>query len=317
MKGYKAFRKDLICSGKQYAENTVFEEGVYNKGMHFCKNPLDIFEYYPLIDNEGNITEFAEVEALDDAKTDDDKTFCTKKLKIGSKLSLSQFIEASFDFASQNIKSQVETSDDPYAKFVGGYNAKLAGGIYAKLVGGNHAELVGDDCAKLVGGKAATIIGSDGAILVGGDYTTAVGKYCAKLVGGNCTKLIGDAGAILVGGNFAELVGGNNTTLVGCHNAKLVGGDDAILVGGDYTTLTGGYNAKLVGNCCATLIGDSNAIIVGDHDSVAKGKKGSIIVLVERDGNLNIVDFKAVQVDGEKIKEDVLYKLENGELIQV
>lgn len=56
---------------------------------------------------------------------------------------------------------------------------------------------------------------------------------------------------------------------------------------------------------------------MGDHGSTAKGKKGSIIVLVERDGDLNIVNFKAVQVDGEKIKEDVLYKLENGELIQV
>ena len=26
MKGYKAFDKGLICRGKQYAENTVFEE---------------------------------------------------------------------------------------------------------------------------------------------------------------------------------------------------------------------------------------------------------------------------------------------------
>lgn len=26
MKGYKAFEKGLICRGKQYAENTVFEE---------------------------------------------------------------------------------------------------------------------------------------------------------------------------------------------------------------------------------------------------------------------------------------------------
>ena len=26
MRGYKAFEKGLICKGKQYAENTVFEE---------------------------------------------------------------------------------------------------------------------------------------------------------------------------------------------------------------------------------------------------------------------------------------------------
>lgn len=237
MKGYKAFSRGLICRGKQYAENSVFEENteICSKGMHFCKNPLDVFQYYPLVDKEGNATEFAEVEALDSAETHDGEAFCTKKLKIGPKLSLSQFIEASSDFASQNIKSQAEASDSE------------------TLMGGNNA----------------------------------------KLVGGDCAKLIGDAGATVVGGNYAEIVGGNATTLIG------------------------GINTKLVGDYATKLIGGSNAIIVGDHGSTAKGKKGSIIVLVERDGDLNIVNFKVVQVDGEKIKEDVLYKLENGELIQV
>ena len=49
-----------------------------------------------------------------------------------------------------------------------------------------------------------------------------------------------------------------------------------------------------------------------------KGKKGAVIVLIERDSNCqNIIDFKAVQVDGEKIKEDVLYKRKNGEFVKV
>lgn len=170
-----------------------------------------VLDYYPLIDNEGNVTEFAEVEALDDVKTNDGKKFCTKKLKIGAKLSLWQFIKASFDVAYQNIKSQVEVSES--TRFAGDNNAKLIGGGYAKLVGSNYAELIGGGCAKLAGGY--------------------------------------------------------------------------------------------------------DAIIVGDNGSVAKGKKGSIIVLVERNDNMNIVNFKAVQVDGEEIKEDVLYKLENGEFVEV
>lgn len=231
MKGYKAFNKGLVCRGKRYAENTVFEEEdaeICRSGMHFCKFLLDVLDYYPLIDNEGNITEFTEVEALDSAETDDGKKFCTKKLKIGSKLSLSQFIEASFDFASQNIKSQAETSDN--VALVGRYNAKLAGGTCAKLVGGSHAELVGGDRAKLIGGKATTVVGGNDAAVVGGDYAILAGMYCAKLVGGDCTKLIGDAGAIVVGGNWAELVGSNDTTLVGRHNAKLVGGENAVII---------------------------------------------------------------------------------------
>ena len=214
MKGYKAFNKGLICRDKQYAENTVFEEEsaeICKIGMHFCKNPLDTLDYYPLIDNKGNITEFAEVEALDDAKTNDNKKFCTKKLKIGAKLNLSQFIKASVDVTYQNIKSEVD-------------------------------------------------------------------KKSLKAT---------------AGGNYATLAGGNYATLAGGDNAKLAGGNNATLAGGE------------------------NSIIVGDNHSIAKGKKGAVIVLIERDNNCNIIDFKAVQVDGEKIKEDVLYKLKNGEFVKV
>lgn len=206
MKGYKAFNKGLICRDKQYAENTVFEEEsaeICKIGMHFCKNPLDTLDYYPLIDNKGNITEFAEVEALDDAKTNDNKKFCTKKLKIGAKLNLSQFIKASVDVTYQNIKSEVD-------------------------------------------------------------------KKSLKAT-----------------------------------------------AGGDYAKLAGGVNAKLAGGNYATLAGGENSIIVGDNHSIAKGKKGAVIVLIERDNNCNIIDFKAVQVDGEKIKEDILYKLKNGEFVEV
>ena len=294
MKGYKAFNKGLVCRGKRYAENTVFEEEnaeIGKSGMHFCKNPLDVLDYHSLVDNEGNITEFAEVEALDDVKTHDGEEFCTKKLKIGSKLSLSQFIEASFNVVSQNIKSQAEASDGE--TLAGGDWAKLIGDDDAKLAGGNGATLVGDNYAKLAGGNGAT--------LVGGYLTKLIGGHDATLVSGSYAELVGAPGAKLIGGGYAELVGGNDTTLVGGNNTKLVGGD----------------YAKLVGDNDATLAGGKNAIIVGDNGSVAKGKKGSIIVLVEKDDDMSIVNFKAVQVDGEKIKEDVLYKLENGEFVEV
>ena len=58
MKGYKAFEKGMICRGKQYRENTVFEEDaaeICKRGMHFCKFPLDVLEYYHLFYEKGNI----------------------------------------------------------------------------------------------------------------------------------------------------------------------------------------------------------------------------------------------------------------------
>ena len=73
MKGYKGFNKGLICRGKHYAENTVFEEEtaeICKSGMHFCKNPFDVLNYYGFVNDNGELNEFAEVEALDDSKTD-------------------------------------------------------------------------------------------------------------------------------------------------------------------------------------------------------------------------------------------------------
>ena len=80
-KGYKAFEKGLICRGKQYAENTVFEEEkaeICESGMHFCKNPFDVLDHYDFVNADGLFNDFAEVEALDDAQTDDNKKYGTK-----------------------------------------------------------------------------------------------------------------------------------------------------------------------------------------------------------------------------------------------
>ena len=57
--------------------------------------------------------------------------------------------------------------------------------------------------------------------------------------------------------------------------------------------------------------------MIGDSRSIAKGKKGAVILLVERDMDYNILNFNAVQVDGKKIKEDTFYKLENGNFVEV
>ena len=79
MKGFKGFNKGLICRGKQYEENTAFEEDaakICARGMHFCKTPFDVLDYYPLFNDNGEPNEFAEVEALEETVTDDNKKYC-------------------------------------------------------------------------------------------------------------------------------------------------------------------------------------------------------------------------------------------------
>ena len=234
MKGYKGFRKGLICKSKQYAENTIFEESEANicvNGMHFCKNPMDVLDYYPLIDNNGEMCEFSEVEAMDETLTNDEKKYCTKKLKIGARLSLVEFIKASFDVTYRQIKEEVDNVSE---KENVADNATLAGGNWAKLAGGDNA----------------------------------------------------------------KLAGGNGATLAGGYGAKLAGGDNA--------TLAGGYGA--------TLAGGKHSIMVSENGGRAKGGMGSVIVMVERNGKGEIVNYKAIQIDGDTYKEDTWYQLEDGEI---
>ena len=106
MKGYKGFNKDMTCRNKQYAENTVFEEAeaeICSSGMHFCENPFAVLDYYGFVGANGALNEFAEVEALDECKTDDNEKYCTKKLKIGAKIGITGLVKAFVDFTFSKI----------------------------------------------------------------------------------------------------------------------------------------------------------------------------------------------------------------------
>lgn len=130
-KGFKGFKPGLVCKNKQYAENTVFEEDaaeICRRGMHYCVNPFDVLDHYDLVNNDGSFNDFAEVEALDRSFTNDDKKYCTKKLKIGAKLSFSGFIKACVDFTIE------KTSFGKLNDSSSGYSAQIgSSGDYAEV----------------------------------------------------------------------------------------------------------------------------------------------------------------------------------------
>lgn len=135
IKGYKGFNKDMTCSGKQYKENTTYEEDgteICEAGMmHFCENPYDVLDYYPLVNEDGDISDFAEVEAVGEVKKDGNKS-ATNKLHIGAKLGLKGFVKACVDFTIE--KTRIENAEEctdydngkNYAQIgSSGYSAKI------------------------------------------------------------------------------------------------------------------------------------------------------------------------------------------------
>ena len=110
-------------------------------------------------------------------------------------------------------------------------------------------------------------------------------------------------------------------------------GDRGAATAGDGGVATAGYRGvAMAGNCGAATAGDGgaatargkastgyNGLSVARGENVqVKGGIGAILVIAEeRDDTYDIVDWKAVVVDGEVVKADTWYRLENGELVEV
>ena len=275
MKGFKAFGKGLVCKGKQYKENTVFEEEkavICRSGMHFCENPLDVLDYYPLIDSSGNVVEVAQVEALDECHTDGNKKYCTKKIKIGVKLSLKEFVKAAIDFALEKNDGKVSTGDGAQLASAGEYAKLASAGDGAKLASaGEYAKLAS-------AGEYAQLASS-------GDYAKlASSGYGAQLASS------GDYAQLASSGDYAKLASS---------------GDYAQLASsGDYAQLaSSGYCAVVSG------IGKSNTAKGKKGSWLVLAEWGYNDI----EGKYIPVCVKAAQIDGAVIKEDTFYKLENGE----
>jgi hypothetical protein len=206
MKGYKAFDKGLICRGKQYAENTIFEEEearICHSGMHFCKNPLDVLDYYPLVNDNGDISDFAEVEALDECETDDNKKYCTKKLKIGAKISFAQLVQASVDIEHISESKTKTTSKDSAQIGSSGDYAKIgSSGDYAQIGSSGYSAQIGSSgySAQIGSSGYYAKIGSSGdSAQIGSSGDSAKinseGKYAVICCAGNGSIAKGKIGS--------------------------------------------------------------------------------------------------------------------------
>ena len=314
MKGYKGFRKGLICKGKQYAENTVFEEEavICKNGMHFYKNPFDVLDYYGFVDENGHMNEFAEVEALAETDTNDDKKYCTTKLKVGAKLSFAGFVKACVDFVLE--KTTLEMGDDDENKIgsSGDYAQIGSSGDYAQIGSSGYYAKIGSS------GYYAQI-GSSG-------YYAKIGSsgYSAKIGSSGDYAQIGSSGdyaQIGSSGDYAHIGSSGYYAQIGSSGYYAQIGSS-----GYYAQIgSSGYSAKIGSSgdsaqICST--GEDSVICCAGHNSAVKAKKGSWITLSEwkyseEKNRMVPLCVKTEYVDGERIKADTFYHLVKGEFKEV
>lgn len=230
-KGYKAFSPGMICRGKQYAENTDYEEAggaICGEGMmHYCVNPFDTLNFYDLVGENGKFSDFAEVEALDPPVSGSDGKFAAKKLHIGAKLSFAGFVKACIDYTKEQTidnmpKSEIDTGN--YAKIgSSGYSAKIgSSGNYAQIgSSGNSAKIgssgyyakinsTGEDSVICCAGSGSVVKAKAGSwiTLAEWEYSDEKGRFaprCVKTEYVDGEKIKADTWYQLKNGEFEEV----------------------------------------------------------------------------------------------------------------
>ena len=202
MKGFKAFGKGMICRGKQYAENSIFEEAgaetCCKEGMmHFCETPFDCLDYYPLVGDNVELIEVAEVEALDKVVRDGNKR-ASKKIKIGAKLSFRDFIKLGIQCIIESTKPS--TSGDWAQIGSSGNGAKIGSSGDGAKIGssGNGAVISAIGVKSMI--KAKT-----GSWITLAEYDEENNPICVKSAMIDGENLIPDVFYTLKNGEFVPV----------------------------------------------------------------------------------------------------------------
>ena len=213
-KGYKAYNPGLICRGHKYEEDTVYKKnghGICCSGVtHYCVNPFDTLDYYPLVQPDGQFSEFTTVEAIDEPVTDDWRKFATSTIKIGFKLGFKGFIQACVDFLyEKTIKEMPKPEDVDVSN-----GAKIGSSGDGAKIGSS-----GDD-AKIGSSGYGAQIGSSGygAKIGSSGYDAQIGSS------GNGAQIgsSGDGAQIGSSGRYAQIGSSGDDAKITVENANNV-----------------------------------------------------------------------------------------------
>ena len=168
IKAFKGFNKDMTCRDFQYEEGkeyTTDKAKLCDSGFHACERPIDCLGYYAPADS---VYREVELDEVSEERSTDSKV-CGKKIKIGAELSLSNLVEATFQFnyeKSDKSKEKHATGESGAASATGDRGAASATGDSgaASATGDSGAASAGHETAVAVAwgieGKAKGVLGA-------------------------------------------------------------------------------------------------------------------------------------------------------------
>ena len=309
---FKAFDKEMKCyGGYQYEIGKEYETNqakACHFGFHACRNPWDVMKFYPLVDENGDMSRYATVEQggyID--RSESDKT-CSTKIKIKAELGFPGFIRACVEWVKEKTapkKVDVDVVDS---------------GDYAKIGNSGYYAQIGNsgDGAKIGNSGNYAKIGNSG------DYAKIGSSGDDAQIGNS-----GDGAKIGNSGSYAKIGNSGDDAKIGSsgYGAKIGNSGDDAQIGssGNYAKIGNSGNYAKIGSsgnyAQIESTGEDCVIVNAGHNCRAKAKKGSWItlsewILSEEKGRWVPLFVRTEQVDGETIKADTWYILKGGKFVE-
>ena len=178
---YKGFDKNMQCRGFQYEVGKEYEmDGEIkccNRGFHACKSPMEVWDYYDMLNSR-----YAEVEQSGKIDAEENSTkVCSSRIKIKAELKLADIINIGVEWlkditSPSKVKADGVLNDNgDRRKQIGssGYSAKIgSSGYSAKIGSSGYSAKIGSsgDSAKI----GST--GEDSVIMCAGNSSIAKAK---------------------------------------------------------------------------------------------------------------------------------------------
>jgi len=309
---YKAFDKNMQCRGFQYEVGKEYEmDGEIkccNRGFHACKSPIEVWNYYDMLNSR-----YAEVEQSGKIEKEENSTkVCSSHIKIKAELKLADIINIGVEWL-KDITSPSKVKADGVLNDNGDRRKQIgSSGDYAKIgSSGDYAKIGSSGNSAKIGssGNSAQIGSSGNSAQIGSSGNSAkIGSS------GNYAK-IGSSG------DYAKIGSSGNSAQIGSSGdyAKIGSSGNYAQIGssGDYAQIGSSGNYAQIDST-----GEDSVIMCASNSSRAKAKVGSWITLAEwkwsdekkRDVPVYV---KTEYVDGENIKADTWYQLKNRKFVEV
>ena len=188
---YKAFDKNMQCRNFQYEVGKEYEmDGEIkccNRGFHACKSPMEVWDYYDMLNSR-----YAEVEQSGKIDEEGNSTkVCSSHIKINAELKLADIIKVGVEWL-KDITSPSKVKADGALNDNGDRRNKIGSSGYSAKIGssGDYAQIGSSgDYAQIGSSGDSAKIGSSG-------YSAKIGSsgYYAQIGSSGYYAQIGSSG---------------------------------------------------------------------------------------------------------------------------